>query len=75
MGKLSHIDKDNRPTMVDVSDVEPAPVAGDTATVIGRNPSDPESAAGLANLAGTIPWEVFTRIGERVTRRYLAEDA
>ena len=57
-------------TNVDVTDV-PGAEAGDEVVVIGSQGSEAISAFEVADKAGTIPWEVFTGIGSRVTRVYV----
>lgn len=57
-------------TNVDVTDVEGAD-AGDEVVVIGRQGAEEITAFDVADQAGTIPWEVFTGIGSRVTRVYV----
>ena len=57
-------------TNVDVTDVAGAE-AGDEVVVIGRQGSEAITAFEVADKAGTIPWEVFTGIGSRVTRVYV----
>jgi alanine racemase len=52
---------------VDLGDVPEASV-GDPATVLDNDPLSPASAYALAELAGTIPYELFCRIGARVRR-------
>jgi alanine racemase len=52
---------------VDLADVSEAKV-GDVATVLDCDPLSPASVYALAEIAATIPYEVFTRIGARVTR-------
>lgn len=57
--------------MVDVSaatDVK----AGDEAVLIGRQGDEEIFVSELAERAGTIPWEIFTGIGPRVIREYIA---
>jgi len=54
-------------TMVDVSDIAGAAV-GDEAVLLGSQGSRSISAWDLADLAGTIPWEVLCAIGPRVPR-------
>jgi alanine racemase len=56
--------------MVDVSEVADAAV-GDEVVLMGRQGSEEISATELAERAGTISWEVITRIGSRVRRVYL----
>ena len=52
--------------MVDVSGVPAA--AGDIATLIGAQGSEEITATELAKKAGTIPWEILTRLTARVER-------
>lgn len=52
---------------VDVTDLDPAPVCGDLVEVIGPG----LSIEGLGAAAGTIGYEVLTRLGSRFVRRYL----
>ncbi len=56
-------------TMIDVTDVGDAAV-GSEVTLIGRQGKEEISAAALAELAGTIPYEVVTLISSRVPRVY-----
>ncbi|MBU3666511.1 MAG: alanine racemase [Chthoniobacterales bacterium] len=54
--------------VVDVSKI-PEVREGDTATLLGSDPAGGEiPAARLAALADTIPWDIFTGIGQRVRR-------
>jgi len=53
--------------MVDVTEVKDV-VPGDEVVVLGRQGGAEISAAALADLAGTIPWDIFTGIGRRVAR-------
>jgi alanine racemase len=57
-------------TNVDVTDVAGVE-AGDEVVVIGRQGDEEITAFEVADKAGTIPWEVFTGIGSRVTRVYV----
>lgn len=57
-------------TNVDVTDGEGAK-AGDEVVVIGRQGDKEITAFEVADKGGTIPWEVFTGIGSRVTRVYV----
>ncbi len=57
--------------VVDLTDV-PAAAAGDEVEILSARPADPHSAESLARLAGTIPYELVTRLGPRV-RRVLVE--
>ena len=56
--------------MIDVSGVEEAEV-DDEVVLLGRQGNEEVSARELAELAGTITWEITTRIGARVRRMYL----
>jgi alanine racemase len=56
--------------MVDVSKVENAQV-GDEVVLMGRDGTEEVSCAELAEKAGTIAWEIVTRIGARVRRVYV----
>jgi alanine racemase len=53
--------------LVDVSAL-PECQAGDEAVLIGGQGSEEITALELAEKAGTIAWDVFTGIGERVER-------
>ena len=57
-------------TVVDVTHVPGAEV-GDEVVVIGRQGDEEISAFEVADRASTIPWEIFTGIGSRVTRVYV----
>ena len=57
-------------TMIDVSRI-PDVRAGDEAVMIGRQGSDEISANEVAEMLGTISYEVLCRIGPRVPRVYL----
>jgi alanine racemase len=56
--------------MIDVSKIDDARV-GDEVVLMGRDGNEEVSCAELARLAGTIPWEITTRIGARVRRVYV----
>ena len=56
--------------MVDVSKIDNAQV-GDEVVLMGRDGNEEISCAELARTAGTIPWEITTRIGGRVRRVYV----
>ena len=49
--------------------------AGEEAVLLGRQGREEISATDLANLAGTIAWDIFTGIGQRVTRLYRSGDS
>ena len=53
--------------MVDVSDCPEVDV-GAEAVLLGSQGSEEITATALAELAGTIAWDIFTGIGRRVTR-------
>ena len=55
--------------MVDCGDLEIAP--GDEVVLIGRQDGEEVSASELGERAGTIGYEIVTRIGERVPREYV----
>jgi alanine racemase len=54
-------------TVIDLTDI-PGAVPGDEVVVLDSDPLSPVSAYKLAEWAGTIPYEVFCRIGSRVKR-------
>ena len=56
--------------MIDVSGVEDVDV-GDEVILMGRQGDEEISAAELAERAGTITWEITTRVGARVRRVYV----
>jgi len=57
-------------TLVDLTDLE-SPRTGLEATLIEADNSSPLSAAALADLCGTIPYEILTGLGKRVPRVYI----
>jgi alanine racemase len=57
-------------TVIDVTEIEGIE-AGDEVVVIGVQGEDRITAFDHADATGTIPWEIFTRIGARVERRAL----
>jgi alanine racemase len=54
-------------SVLDVTEV-PGTEAGDEVVILGSQEGETITAFDLADAAGTIPWEVFTRIGPRVRR-------
>jgi alanine racemase len=54
-------------TVLDVTDI-PGVEVGDEVVILGRQGEECITAFDLAAATGTIPWEVFTRIGPRVER-------
>ena len=56
--------------MLDVTDL-PGVAVGDTATVFGRGDDGAPTAAELADLAGTIPYEIVCGVSKRIPRVYL----
>jgi alanine racemase len=56
--------------MIDVSKIDNAQV-GDEVVLMGRDGNEEISCAELAKKAGTITWEITTRIGTRVRRVYV----
>ncbi|MDR3750155.1 MAG: alanine racemase [Terracidiphilus sp.] len=53
--------------VIDVTDI-PGVEAGDEVVILGTQGTETISAFDHAEATGTIPWEVFTRIGQRVRR-------
>jgi len=53
--------------VLDVTEIQGAE-AGDEVVILGSQGEESITAFDHADAAGTIPWEVFTRIGERVQR-------
>jgi alanine racemase len=53
--------------MIDLTDIEDA-AAGDEVVLLGVQGAEEITAQDHADATGTIPWEVFTRIGARVER-------
>ncbi len=53
--------------VIDVTDI-PDVVPGDEVVLIGQQDEESISAFDHAKIAGTIPWEIFTRITQRVPR-------
>jgi alanine racemase len=53
--------------VVDVTEI-PGVEAGDEVVILGSQGSETITAFDHAKATGTIPWEVFTRIGTRVRR-------
>jgi len=58
--------------IIDLTDV-PSAAIGDDVEIISPDPAAPHSVAGLARLAGTIPYEITCRLGKRL-RRTLVDD-
>jgi alanine racemase len=56
--------------MIDVSKIDHVQV-GEEVFLMGRDGNEEISCAELAKRAGTIPWEITTRIGARVQRVYV----
>jgi alanine racemase len=56
--------------MIDVSNTDNVQV-GDEVVLMGRDGSEEISAVELAEKAGTITWEIITRIGVRVRRVFV----
>jgi alanine racemase len=57
--------------VVDVGDLEISP--GDTVTLFGSGRDGEPTAQDWADAVGTIHYEIVTRIGPRVARRYVGE--
>jgi len=58
-------------TLVDVTDI-PGAVVGDEIILIGRQGDCSVTAVDVAEMSGTIPYEILCGINKRVIRRYLA---
>jgi alanine racemase len=56
--------------MIDVSKIDGVQ-AGDEVVLMGRDGNEEVSCAELAECAGTITWEITTRVGSRVRRVYV----
>jgi alanine racemase len=56
--------------MIDVSKIDGVQ-AGDEVVLMGRDGNEDVSCAELAERAGTITWEITTRIGSRVRQVYV----
>ena len=54
-------------SVIDITEI-PGVSAGDEVVILGCQGTESITAYDHAKTAGTIPWEVFTRIGERVPR-------
>jgi alanine racemase len=59
--------------MVDATGVDAS--QGDEAVLVGPQGAERITATELANLSGTIPWDIFTGIGLRVARLYRGGDS
>jgi alanine racemase len=56
--------------MIDVTDIDDVQV-GDEVVLMGCDGDEEVSCAELAEKAGTIAWEIVTRIGTRVRRVFI----
>jgi alanine racemase len=56
--------------MVDISELNPTAELGDEAILIGSQGEEEIAVSEIAEKAGTIPWEIFTGITQRVGREY-----
>jgi alanine racemase len=56
--------------VIDVTNIDDVQV-GDEVVLMGRDGNGEISCAELAERAGTISWEIVTRIGARVQRVYV----
>jgi alanine racemase len=55
-------------TIIDLTDIPQAQV-GDQVEIISNDPAAPNSVENLAKIAGTIPYELTCRLGNRVRRK------
>ncbi len=60
--------------IIDLSDV-PGAAVGDEVEVLSNDPAAPHSVESLARLAGTIPYEITCRLGQRAKRILVDGDA
>jgi alanine racemase len=58
-------------TMVDLTDVAPAPVVGDEVVLVGRAAGEEITVDDVAGWAGTISYEIMCGISKRVPRMYI----
>ncbi len=61
-------------TVIDVTEIEGVET-GDKVVIIGSQGAERITAFDHADATGTIPWEIFTRIGARVERRIVDRDS
>jgi alanine racemase len=61
-------------TVLDVTAL-PAVAEGDEVVLLGRQGGEEVTAVELAERAGTIPYEILTRLGQRLPRCFLADGA
>jgi alanine racemase len=59
--------------LVDVTNI-PGVAVGDEVVLLGRQGEERVSAEELANLLGTISYEVYCAVGARVPRVFLGDD-
>lgn len=60
-------------TLLDVTDAGPEVKIGDEAVLLGRQGDEEIDAFELARSAGTIPYEILCRLGQRLPRRYFRQ--
>jgi alanine racemase len=60
-------------TMVDLTDVSPAPAVGGEVVLVGESAGVGITVSDLARWAGTISYEIMCGISKRVPRRYLRD--
>jgi alanine racemase len=60
-------------TMVDLTDVSPAPAVGGEVVLIGKSSGVEITVSDLARWAGTISYEIMCGISKRVPRMYLRD--
>lgn len=59
---------------VDLTDI-PGACTGDPATLVSNDPDSPASLHRMAQLAGTLPYEILTTLGPRSERVYRGEES
>ncbi len=62
-------------TVVDVTDLDPCPEAGETATFIGREGGREITVSEYARASGQVEWEVFCSLSARTKRLYHTDTA
>ncbi|MCK4626226.1 MAG: alanine racemase, partial [Phycisphaerae bacterium] len=59
-------------TVIEITDVPDAAI-GDEVEIISPDPSAPNNASNLARLAGTIPYEILSRLGTNRIKRVIVD--
>ena len=67
---LTHLDKNNQPTMVDVTDIPGEVRCNDPVVLVGRQAGAEITITEFSDWADTIPWETLCSVTKRVPRVY-----